>query len=329
MQLYDDKIIILTGGAGFIGSCILKRLNELGMTNILVVDELGEDDKWRNLVGKKFLEYLHKDKLFDWLNQAGRFSDVEAVIHMGACSATTEKDIDYLMENNYQYSLKLAEYTLKHNIKFIYASSAATYGDGSNGFSDDHSKLHDLKPLNGYGFSKHLFDLWALDQGVLDKMTGLKFFNVFGPNEFHKGRMASVVYNLLPQVQLEKVIRLFKSNDPHNFKDGDQCRDFIYVKDVADIVVELLKRDIYGIYNVGSGKANTWNTVANSMFKAIGQNPNIEYKEMPQDLQGKYQNYTQADMAKLNKELNKFQPTPIEEAIGDYINNYLIPNKVY
>lgn len=329
MKLYDDQYIILTGGAGFIGSCVLRMLNENNMTNIIVVDELGDDSKWRNLVNKKFIDYLHKDQLMDWLNQPGRETEVEAIIHMGACSSTLERDVDYLMENNYRYSVRLAEYAMQHNLKFIYASSAATYGDGKLGFEDNHDLLESLKPLNPYGFSKHLFDLWVKNQGLLDQVTGLKFFNVFGPNEHHKGRMASVIQNLLPTVQKDNIIKLFKSNDPKNFKDGDQCRDFIYVKDVANIILDLLKKDIFGIYNVGSGVANTWNNVANGMFSALGKAPNIAYREMPEDLNLKYQNYTLATMDKLKKELEDFETTPLQEAINDYINNYLLPNKVY
>jgi len=265
----------------------------------------------------------------EWLKVPGRETEVEAIIHMGACSSTVETNVDYLMENNYRYSVRLAEYALKHSIKFIYASSAATYGNGSQGFEDDHDALDLLRPLNPYGFSKHLFDLWARDQGVLENLTGLKFFNVFGPNEHHKGRMASVIYNLLPTVKNDNLIKLFKSNDPSNFKDGDQCRDFIYVKDVASIVLDLLKEDVYGIFNLGSGEAKTWNSVATGMFSALGRAPNIEYREMPGDLNEKYQNYTRASMTKLKKSLSSFETTPLNEAIADYVNNYIIPNKVY
>ncbi|MCH9633809.1 MAG: ADP-L-glycero-D-manno-heptose-6-epimerase [Chlamydiae bacterium] len=329
MKLYDDKLIILTGGAGFIGSCILRLLNELGMSNVVVVDQLGSSDKWRNLSNKKFLEYIDKKNLMTWLDVSDRASEIEAIIHMGACSSTVETNVDYLMENNYRYTLNLAEFALKNDIRFIYASSAATYGDGSRGFDDNHDTLEELQPMNPYGFSKHLFDLWAKNQGVLNQMTGLKFFNVYGPNEHHKGRMASVIYNLFPFVKKEGLIKLFKSNDPQNFKDGDQCRDFIYVKDAASLVVDILKKDIYGIFNVGSGEANTWNNVAKGMFSAIGAPPNIQYREMPEDLNAKYQNYTKASMDKLKKTLQYFNPTPIHEAISDYINNYITTNRIY
>lgn len=329
MKIDTDKRIILTGGAGFIGSCILRLLNEIGMTNVIVVDSMGDSSKWKNLVGKSFVDYLDKSQLMSWLDVPGRASEIGAIIHMGACSSTVETNVDYLMENNYRYSLNLAEYAVKHDIRFIYASSAATYGDGSKGFDDRHDLLEELEPMNAYGFSKHLFDLWVKQQGLLDQVTGLKFFNVFGPNEHHKGRMASVIYNLMPIVQEQKMIKLFKSNEPDKYKDGDQCRDFIYVKDAASIVIDLLKSDVYGIYNVGSGEANTWNNVATAMFAAIGASPNIQYREMPGDLHGKYQNYTKANMKKLRTALEDYQATPLNEAVADYVTNYIVPQKTY
>ncbi len=329
MKIHDDKMIVLTGGAGFIGSAILRVLNENNLHNIVVVDALNEGVKWHNLVNKRFTEYLHKDQFFQWLAQPSRSSEIEAVIHMGACSSTVETRVDYLMENNYRYTVKLAEYCLKHEIKFIYASSAATYGNGDQGFVDDVNNLESLRPLNPYGFSKHLFDLWAKNQGVLNQIVGLKFFNVFGPNESHKGRMASVIYNLLPQIQKEGVIRLFKSNDPVHFADGDQKRDFIYVKDVAAIVYRLLKEEVYGLYNLGSGEASSWNQVATSMFAALKKEANIQYRSMPADLEKSYQNYTKADMKKLRNQLEGFQLTPLHEAVVDYIQNYIVLERVY
>lgn len=330
MRLFDDKLIVLTGGAGFIGSCILRYLNEKKLYNIIVVDDLKHDsDKWKNLLNKQFIEYLHKDELFPWLNDSGRASEIGAFIHMGACSATTEMNVHYLIENNYRYTLKLAEYALKYGLRFIYASSAATYGDGQHSFSDNHELLECLTPLNPYGFSKHLFDLWAKRQNVLDQVVGLKFFNVFGPNENHKARMASVVYNLLPKVQTEGVIKLFKSNDPQNYADGEQKRDFIYVKDVADIVYQFLKNSAGGIYNVGAGIAHSWNSLAKAMFNATGIPEKIEYFAMPEDLRGKYQNYTCADVKKLQKVLETFHVTKLETAVTDYIQNYLLLNRMY
>ena len=197
-QRPNSKAIIVTGGAGFIGSCVVRHLNDQGFSNIVVVDNLGTSEKWKNLVGKKVADVLHKSTLFEWLK--GREQDIQGIIHLGACSSTVELDANYLLENNYRYTLQLAEYALKNDIRFIYASSAATYGDRVTNFSDDHSGLHDLAPLNMYGFSKHLFDLWALEQGVLDKITGLKYFNVYGPNEYHKGRMTSAIVRMVPEV---------------------------------------------------------------------------------------------------------------------------------
>ena len=225
MKLHDDQLIVITGGAGFIGSALIRHMNDLGFKNLVIVDDLGTDEKWKNLVGKQFVEILPSHQLFDWLE--GRESTIGGVVHLGACSSTVEKDASFLLENNYRYTRKLAEYALHHDKRFVYASSAATYGDGSLGFDDDHDALESLQPLNMYGYSKHLFDLWAKSEGVLDKVVGLKYFNVFGPNEQHKGRMASVITKMVPDVQREGKIRLFKSSEP-KYADGGQMRDFIY-----------------------------------------------------------------------------------------------------
>lgn len=326
MKLYEDQYIIITGGAGFIGSCLLKQLNDQGFNNIVVVDDLGTSDKWKNLVGKQFSEILHKDQLFDWLQ--GKENAIEAIIHLGACSSTVERNAGYLLENNYRYSLRLAEYALKNELRFIYASSAATYGNGENGFKDDHSLLQSLKPLNMYGYSKHLFDLWLQKEGLLDQVTGLKFFNVFGPNEGHKGRMASAITHILPTARAEHKVRLFKSTDPEKFPDGGQCRDFISVWDSVKMVAAFLKNDAVGIYNIGTGKAETWNSLANAVFKALDVQGHIEYIDMPDDLKGKYQNYTCADMAKTKKALGKdAECMKLEDAVVKYIRNYLLPEK--
>ncbi len=329
MKQLNEKLIILTGGAGFIGSCILKYVNDRGLSNIIVVDHLERGDEWKNLVGKQFVDYLQKDELLPWLNTPGRNNDIQAIIHMGACSSTLEFDVNFLMQNNYRYTVHLAEYALKHNHRFIYASSAATYGDGQQGFVDNHDQLEDLRPLNPYGFSKHLFDLWAKGQGVLNKIVGLKFFNVFGPNESHKKRMASVVYNLLPQALNDGCVKLFKSNEPPVYRDGEQCRDFIYVLDIAKIVYEFLNNDASGIYNVGTGKPQTWNQVATAMFNAIKKPTNISYINMPQDLSGNYQNYTCADVEKLKNCLTNFHVTSLTDAVKDYVSNYLLTNRSY
>jgi len=321
-------MFVVTGAAGFIGSCFLRYLNELGYHHIIVVDTLGNDDKWRNLVGKRFVDFIDKSEMFYWLEECG--ADVKAIVHLGACSSTVETDADYLLENNYRYSVMLAEWALEHDVRFVYASSAATYGDGCLGFSDDHAALEALQPLNMYGYSKHMFDLWAQRHGVLDKLCGLKYFNVFGPNEFHKGRMASAITHLLSQVQESGVVKLFRSSDPQNFGDGEQKRDFLYVKDAVRMTYALLQSAATGIYNVGSGVPSTWNALAAGVFKAVDKPVNIEYIAMPEDLLGKYQNYTCADMEKTRAVLGAEAETkPLSDAVVEYVRDYLLPNKTW
>lgn len=322
MKLHQDGYILLTGGAGFIGSCILQALNAKGIERIVVVDDLSTPSVWQNLVRKRFCELLHKDQLFLWLQD--RDSEIEAIIHLGACSTTTESDANYLLENNYRYSRRLAEYALKQGIPFLYASSAATYGDGSLGFSDAHDLLESLEPLNMYGYSKHLFDLWALREGLLSRMIGLKYFNVYGPNEYHKGRMASAIMKMVPELLQNGYITLFASTDPSKYADGEQRRDFIYVKDAVRITLELWERDIGGIYNVGSGVASTWNELARAVCRALNKPEAIKYVPMPQDLLGKYQNFTQADMSKTTKILGHAPCCySIDSAVFEYVNHYL------
>jgi ADP-L-glycero-D-manno-heptose 6-epimerase len=316
-----SKLIIVTGAAGLIGSGCVRVLNDLGKNNLLLVDDIKKTEKWKNLLGKKCVDFISKNQLFSFLDKwDGR---IEGILHLGACSDTLEMDGCYLMENNYRYTLRLAEYALKHNIRFIYASSAATYGDGSLGFCDDHDVLEQLKPLNLYGFSKYYFDLWAKQQGVLDRIVGLKYFNVFGPNENHKGRMASMVYKMLPIVQKEGKISLFQSSDPKNFGDGEQCRDFIYVKDAAAITCHFLENKLCGIFNVGSGVATTWNTLATAVFEAAKKPVNIDYVKMPDELARQYQNYTKAV---IKKKMNRAPRFTIQEAVTDYVQNHLIPD---
>jgi ADP-L-glycero-D-manno-heptose 6-epimerase len=322
-----DKLIIVTGAAGFIGSCCVRFLNDKGITNLLLVDDIKKTEKWKNLLNKKCVDLLSRDHLFAALEKGEHA--IEAIIHLGACSDTLEADGNYLMENNFRYTIRLAEYALENNIRFIYASSAATYGDGKLGFCDDHERLEELKPLNLYGFSKYYFDMWAKQQGILNQIVGLKYFNVYGPNENHKGRMASMVYKMLPIVQKEGKIRLFKSSDPKNFKDGDQCRDFIYVKDAVRITCDFLENTLSGIFNVGSGQIATWNTLASAVFTAVDKPAQIDYIDMPEDLIGQYQNYTCADMGKYKEKMKMHSSKnpchyTIEEGVYDYVKNYLL-----
>ncbi|MCA2004576.1 MAG: ADP-glyceromanno-heptose 6-epimerase [Ignavibacterium sp.] len=317
-------MIIVTGGAGFIGSAIVWRLNSLGNDNIIIVDELGTTEKWKNLVGLKFQEFIHKDDFISAVVEDTIEFPIEAIIHMGANSSTTEKNADHLFSNNYLYTQELAKYCLSKNIRFIYASSAATYGDGSLGFDDDESKLETLRPLNMYGYSKQLFDLWAKRNKVLDKIVGIKYFNVYGPNEYHKGDMRSVVHKAFEQVRDTGKVRLFKSLNP-NYKDGEQMRDFVYVKDAVDMTLHFLEhRDKNGIYNVGSGKARTWIDLVTALFKAVGKPVNIEFIDLPENLKEKYQYFTEANLAKIKSAGYNKPITSLEDGVNDYVKNYLL-----
>lgn len=311
------KSIIVTGGAGFIGSCFLWKLNREGVDNIVVVDHLGHTDKWRNLVGKKFRDYIQKDDFLKAVNER-KVKDVSAVVHLGACSSTTLTDAAYFLKNNYEYTKSLASWAVRSGIRFIYASSAATYGDGSRGYDDAHDTLSQLKPLNMYGYSKHLFDLWALGNGMLKDIAGIKFFNVFGPNEYHKGEMMSVICKRFADARDKGVIRLFKSYRP-DFKDGEQKRDFVYVKDCVDVLFYLLARPrLNGIFNLGSGTAKSWNDLAKALFAALGRDPKIEYTEMPDEIKPKYQYFTQANMQRL-RDAGYTKPfMRFEDAVKEY-----------
>lgn len=322
-------MIILTGGAGFIGSVVLWRLNCEKIEDILIVDELESSEKWRNLVGKRFSNYLHKDEFRAQLRGKKLPDAIEAVIHLGACSSTTESNIDYLLENNYHFSCELAEWALAKNARFIYASSAATYGDGSLGFSDTDSTTPKLRPLNGYGFSKQLTDQRFLDQKLFNQIVGLKFFNVFGPNEYHKGEMRSVVVKAFEQVSTTGSVRLFKSYCPE-YAAGEQSRDFIYVKDCADVIYWLLQNPrINGLFNLGTGVARTWNDLARAVFSACNQKERIDYIDMPAELRGKYQYHTQAQMEKFRSAGLSYTFTTLEDAVRDYVQNYLAQENRY
>jgi ADP-L-glycero-D-manno-heptose 6-epimerase len=321
-------MIVITGGAGFIGSALAWELNRRGREDLLLVDELGSDEKWRNLAGLRFLDYLDKDA-FERGIAEGKFDSagVEAVLHMGACSSTTERDVDYLMRNNFEYTKTLADFCVPRGVRLIYASSAATYGDGSAGYGDTHSGLDELRPLNPYGWSKHAFDLWALRRGWLDRVVGLKYFNVFGPNEYHKGDMRSMVHKAWEQIRDTGSVRLFKSDRPE-YRDGEQRRDFVYVKDaVAATLFFLEKPEANGIFNIGSGRAESWNDLVAPVFEAMRLEPRIEYVEMPHALKGKYQYHTQADLGKLRAAAYTKECRPLREAVLDYVTNYLMPGK--
>jgi ADP-L-glycero-D-manno-heptose 6-epimerase len=320
-----NGFIVVTGAAGMIGSGVVRCLNDRGYKHLWLVDDFKESEKWKNLVGKEFSDFISRHQIFEFLK--GKESEIAAVIHLGACSDTEEKNGDYLMENNYRFSVKLAEWALSHNKRFIYASSAATYGDGTLGFADDEDAIESLRPLNMYGFSKHLVDLWMKRENGLKKAVGLKYFNVFGPNEYHKGRMASMVLKMTHKAQNQGVIQLYKSTEPRRFKDGEQCRDFIYIKDAVRMTCDFLEpqyRPIAGLFNIGRGETATWNQLAFSLFGALKKAPNIEYVDMSSDLARQYQNYTCADMRKYNKRFPDHQPAPIGESVREYIQEYLL-----
>jgi len=316
-------MIVVTGGAGFIGSAMITALNKRAISDILVVDELGSDEKWRNLQNLSFADYIEKDDFLELVIEDKLTACIEAIFHLGACTSTTETNASYLIKNNYEYSKLLAQWATKANIRFIYASSAATYGDGSAGFSDDEDKIDELRPLNIYGYSKHIFDLWARRTGLLKRIVGLKYFNVFGPNEYHKADMRSFVIKAFEQIQTTEKVRLFKSYKPE-YADGEQLRDFIYVKDAVDMTLFFLDNPKKaGLFNIGTGKARTWNDLVKAVFAAIGKEPKIEYIEMPEAIRNQYQYFTQADMAKLRKVGYNKQTTPLEDAVRDYVQNYL------
>jgi ADP-L-glycero-D-manno-heptose 6-epimerase len=320
-------MIVVTGGAGFIGSAIIWELNRRGFDDILVVDTLGTGEKWKNLRHLRFSDFIDKDRFIDELEKDS-FGKIEGIIHMGACTDTKEKDADFLLKNNYEYTKRLAIWAVKKGVRFLYASSAATYGDGSEGFSDDHSLLPKLRPLNMYGYSKHLFDLWALRNGYLEKIAGVKYFNVFGPNEYHKGDMRSVVHKAYEQIVETGKVRLFKSHRP-DYRDGWQMRDFLYVKDAVKMTLFLYERhDLNGIFNVGRGEARSFYELVSAVFRAMGKEVNIEYIDMPQELREKYQYFTEADLSKL-KGAGYGDITPLEDAIEDYVKNYLLTDDPY
>lgn len=333
-------MIIITGGAGFIGSGLLWGLNQKDISDVLIVDEIDHDpvkspggdhgasEKEHNIAGLKYEELIgikdFREKLL-----AGGYdrAGVTAVLHMGAISSTTETNWDLLLDNNVEYSKDIIRWCQSNNVRCVYASSGATYGDGSKGYSDNHDLFDELKPLNLYGRSKLLVDIWARDGGFLESAAGVRYFNVFGPNEYHKEGMASVPFKKFAQMQDKGYIELFQSNNPE-YKDGEQMRDFVYIKDAVKATLWLMDHsEVNGVFNVGTGKARSWNDVAEAMFASTGKKPSIKYIPMPKNLANQYQNFTEADISKLRAAGYTEPMTGLEDAISDYIKNYLQEHK--
>lgn len=323
-----ESRILVTGGAGFIGSALVWELNRRGCENIVVCDRLSSDEKWKNLVPLRFADYIDGNELLQAVQHSpGKLGRFDHVLHLGACSATTERDADYLMRNNYEFTKQLCQWSLANQTRFVYASSAATYGDGAHGMNDQDPDIHKLRPLNMYGYSKHLFDLHAKREGWLPKIVGLKYFNVYGPNEDHKADMRSLVHKACGQILATGKVQLFKSHRP-DYKHGEQMRDFLYVKDAIRMTLHLAETSSAGgLFNLGSGKAHTWIELATAIFTALGKEPVIEFIDMPEHLQSKYQYYTCADIAKLRASGFTQDITALTEAVRDYVQGYLVPDK--
>jgi ADP-L-glycero-D-manno-heptose 6-epimerase len=329
------KKIIVTGAAGFIGSCMVELLNEKGLTNLILVDDFGSEEKRKNWESKKFELIVERQSLMTWLNT--HKPELSAIIHLGARTDTTEFDYAIHEELNLEYSKMLWNYAVANKIPFIYASSAATYGAGEHGYKDDHAILDQLTPLNPYGISKNEFDKWAIrQQNQPPSWTGLKFFNVYGPNEYHKERMASVIWHSFNQIKANGSVKLFKSHK-EGFKDGEQLRDFIYVKDVVNVIAWMFEKmdsgkwevKHNGMYNLGTGTARSFIDLVNATFKGLDLEPVIEFIDMPMDIRDKYQYFTEADMTKLK---NAGYSTPfysLEKGVDDYVRNYLSIGKLY
>ena len=331
-------MIIVTGAAGMIGSAMVWKLNEMGRNDIIVVDKLRTEEKWLNLRKRDYADWVDRDELFTWLANPANAEKITGVVHMGACSATTEKDGDYLMANNYGYSKKLWDFCAARQIPYVYASSAATYGGGELGYNDDVTpeELKKLQPLNKYGYSKKIFDDWAFKQSIAPKQwCGLKFFNVYGPQEYHKGRMASMVFHTFNQYRDNGGVKLFKSHK-EGFKDGEQLRDFVYLKDVVDVMYFLLTEKVEsGVYNIGTGEARSFLDLSMATMRAASNNPElkvedvVEFIPMPEDLRGRYQYFTQASMEKLKRAGYSKKFTSLEEGVKDYVQNYLAKEDSY
>ena len=320
--------ILITGGAGFIGSALLQELNKRGEKDILITDVVLDEERKHHLRPLHYTEYLSAEELLVALeNEDPLLQGIQTIFHLGACSSTTETDRAFLMENNFEYTKKLAEWALARDVRFVYASSAATYGDGSAGMQDGIERLDELHPLNYYGESKHLFDLYARDQGWFDRIVGLKYFNVFGPNEGHKKEMRSLVCKAYEQLIATGEVRLFKSYRPE-YRDGEQKRDFIYVKDAVAMTLHLAStKDAAGLFNIGAGVARSWLDLAHALFAALDRPPVIKFIEMPESIRDQYQYYTCADIAQLRATGYTQKVTSLEEAVQDYVQGYLATGK--
>jgi ADP-L-glycero-D-manno-heptose 6-epimerase len=327
MNDLSTRTIVVTGAAGLIGSALIWALNRRGIDRIIAVDRLDSSEKWRHLVPLRFAEYVDADDFLSLVSEhQGYFGEIGTVLHLGACSATTETDADYLMRNNYEYTKSIAHWALDADARFVYASSAATYGALEDNLSDE-ADLHALRPLNMYAYSKHLFDLYAQRNGLSEKIVGVKYFNVFGPNEDHKGDMRSVVIKACEQIRAGGSVNLFKSYRP-DFRDGEQRRDFIYVKDAVDMTLHLAQSDANGLVNIGAGKAQTWLDLVRPIFEALGLPEKINFIEMPQTLRPKYQYSTCAKIDRLRATGYDAPITPLRDAVSDYVTNYLVPGRL-
>jgi ADP-L-glycero-D-manno-heptose 6-epimerase len=321
--------VLVTGGAGFIGSAAVWALNGLGLERVVITDRLGLDDKWRNLVPLRFEDYLEADDLLPLLER-GALGHFDLVLHLGACSATTERDATFLAKNNFEYTKRLALWALAEQTRFVYASSAATYGDGTQGMDDRDdapSSLTRLRPLNAYGYSKHLFDQYAAHAGIMPKLVGLKYFNVYGPNEAHKGEMRSLVHKAYGQILEAGRVQLFRSHRS-DFRDGEQRRDFLYVKDAVAMTLHLaMTESAGGLYNIGSGVAHTWLELTSALFGAMERKPAVTFIDMPESIRARYQYHTQATIAKLRDTGYVAPVTPLVDAVRDYVLGYLTTDR--
>ena len=321
-------MIVVTGAAGFIGSCLVKRLNDAGLNDLILVDDFSFENKANNLEGQKFSLKIHRDDFISWLSE--NHSTVNFIYHIGARTDTTEFNVAIFNRLNLDYSKAIWKCCAENNIPLVYASSAATYGEGELGYDDDEKLIPKLKPLNPYGDSKNDFDKWVLQQSTKPAIwAGLKFFNVYGPNEYHKGRMASVIFHTFNQVNLNGKVKLFRSHRPE-YKDGWQLRDFVYVKDVIEVCYFFYsQKKIGGIFNLGSGTARSFYDLAAATFKAMNRDVNIEFIDIPEDIREKYQYFTEANMKKLQASGYSKEFSPLENGIDDYVKKYLIPNHYF